>query len=110
MELDQQQNDLFLTDANKHSSYMKDIRQQQKQILEAYFQSLLDTNQVQHDTLLSQFQAFEKTKIEATYQHFEYIKSILNPNQMVGYEKFVKKIMKKALVGDRKKPPPPNRR
>lgn len=109
MKLDQEQDQLFLADARAHGTKMDSISNMQLKLLQPYFQTLVianGKNQVDKDSLLIQFQYLEKIKIESTYQHFEYIKTILKPNQMEGYKEFVQKILNKILVKDKKSPPP----
>ena len=94
MNLNDQQKKFFFQSVKKHSQGIASTSRQQKELLRPYFQNLIKpTEDVEADSLLKQIQALEVEKIEATYAHFQEIKSILKPEQQTGFKHFVNRAL-----------------
>lgn len=80
----------------------------QAKLLLPYFERLADTSKrIDADSILNQFQQAEKEKIEATYQHFQEIKKILNKEQLSDFEFFIRRASDRMLSGKQKNHLPP---
>ena len=79
LRLNKQQATTFNALADEHRLQINAINERKAKLLLPYFERLADTSKrIDADSLLNQFQQAEKEKIEATYQHFQEIKKILN--------------------------------
>jgi|AntAceMinimDraft_17_1070374.scaffolds.fasta_scaffold01286_8 hypothetical protein len=109
LELDSNQQSLFLVLAKQHNQQMETVRYKQKNALKLYFNSLLENNNKNNeDSILNEIQVFEKQKIILTFQHFEQIKLLLTKEQQVNYKEFVNKTLG-FLIYDEKKHHPKRR-
>ena len=108
LNLDEQQNQLFLASAKSHETKMNDITKEQKALLTAYFNHLVSNAPTTNkNDLLTQYEQLESQKIKQTYQHFSEIKNILNTEQEADFEVFINDILRFLLPDKRKNPPPP---
>lgn len=106
MKMDQQQNEAFLEFAQQHMQRMDDLNNQQRNLLRPYFRRLIDSTQnINSDTFFYQIQQLEREKIEATYQHFQEVKSILRPGQEASFGKFINFALDLILIGSNNEPP-----
>ena len=102
--LDDAQHEEFLKFAHQHEDKMIIIEDQQKELLQAYFNTLvIASNTLDLPSTLERLTQLEKQKVELTYQHFSEIKAILKPNQIKDFESFMKHILKRLLPPKRKK-------
>lgn len=102
--LDEAQHEGFLTSAGRHQKQMPIIEEQQKELLQKYFQTLVDSSStLDLQNTLEQLTELEKQKIELTYQHFKEIKVLLAPHQIKKFEDFMKDILRRLLPPKRKK-------
>jgi len=102
MQLNQEQEQQFLDFAKNHMEEMKAFDQDQKPLLRSYFNSLIDSSLDKDPEIISKVQQIEFNKINATYQHFEDVKSILEDQQINGFNKFMHIALEDILL-DRKK-------
>ena len=104
LQLNEQQRTAFSVSAKAHHQQMKTIGKQQQDFLRPYLYSILDDSKnIDLGTTLLQFQALERQKIEATYQHFEEIKLILTPEQQNNFEAFVQHVVEHILFKTQRK-------
>ena len=107
LKMDEQQNESFLEFAQLHMNQMDELNIHQQNLLKPYFNRLIDTDKmIGPDSILNQVQLLERRKIESTYQHFQDVKAILNPEQYVNFEKFIDHALERILL-KQKKPPLP---
>lgn len=107
LRLNKQQATTFSALAEEHNLQMSAINDLQSKLLLPYFERLADTSKrIDADSILNQFQQAEKEKIEVTYQHFQEIKKILNKEQLLDFEIFIKRATDRMLSGKQKKSPP----
>lgn len=108
LKLDKQQDESFILLATQHMQQMDDFNDEQRNLLKPYFNTLIDQSKsVDSDIILNQIQSLERKKIESTYQHFQEVKTILNPSQHLDYEYFIEHAIRKILIDQKKNPPPP---
>lgn len=108
LKLDEQQHELFLASAKRHSVIIEDIAAQQKNLLRPYFKQLVNQDLIKDDKeLLRKMQLLESRKITSTYQHFSEIKDILREDQLSDFEGFMDRMLSKILVGNEKNRPRP---
>ena len=109
LQLTEDQHASYTEMAVRHRENMKSIEQEQKRLVEIYFQSLTsDSQNESNDALTNEILKLEQKKLEITYAHFEELKALLDENQKDRFELIVKDILQ-VLVGDHKKLPPPPR-
>lgn len=110
LHLNNQQASTLRALADGHKEEIEKINARQASLLTSYFESLDDTlERVNKDSLLNHFQQSEKEKIEMTYQHFQDIKELLNPEQLPYFEVFMNKTTDRFLIGKGRNLPPPRR-
>ncbi len=109
LKLDDEQRETFFNLVKGHQQKMKVFSQHQKELLSPYFNSLIDSTEVNQD-VFDKVEELERQKIESIYQHFQEIKSILREEQMPGFEEFMNHVMKRILSNSERKPPPPKGR
>lgn len=108
LKLDQQQHESFLLLVRQHIQLMDDFSNQQRKLLQPYFNSLIDLNKTNDfDSLLNQVQLLERKKIESVYQHFQDVKSILKPTQQENFAAFIDHAVKRILIEQNNQPPEP---
>ncbi len=108
LKLDTQQGVSFLQLAQAHMKQMDDFNNQQRDILQPYFKSLIkQNNSIDPESLLDQVQLMERRKIESVYQHFQDVKSILRPDQYEYFDGFIEHAIERILLDEKNNPPPP---
>ncbi len=111
LKLTEQQNTQFLASAKQHDQIMNRINLEQSSLLKPYFSQLTTPNKedknVASAATLEKLQILEKRKIEATYQHFEEVKSILREEQLPDFKIFMDTILPLIINSDKKNPHPP---
>lgn len=108
LKLDEAQHVLFLQSVRKHQQTIEPINEQQQQLLETYFKTLINSNQQINEAQLEQVSKLERLKIEATYLHFKEVKSILREDQYDNFESFMNRLLTKVLPRTKKMPPQPD--
>lgn len=106
LKLDPNQATVFRQSVERHVTGMQDLRTTQQQHLEVYFAGLTQPetlNEQDRAALLEQLQTLERKKIEQTYQHFVEIKALLKPEQEEAFKRFVDHVLRKVLLGGKKK-------
>ena len=97
--LDANQKEQFLKTANDHGMLMRNIRNDQKDLLLQYFSTLVSLeDSAKNQIILEEYQQLENEKIISTYKHFEEIKFILNKIQLAEFEHFINSAMGKILL------------
>ena len=108
LQMTEQQDELFLKSAEQHIGQIKELNQAQKALLERYFEQLTKPDQTLNvDSLLNKVQDLERNKIESTLYHLQEVKALLNPDQMVNFNRFMEHVMTAILSNEKKNPPPP---
>lgn len=108
LDLNPEQQTAFKDLARRHSQLMRSINRQQSDLIEPYFQVIADTlNDLESNAIMDTILQLERRKIEATAQHFEQVKSLLNESQLAGFALFVSESLKVILPGARNNQPPP---
>lgn len=108
LRLDREQHHAFLASADQHRQQMRTLNQQQRDLLKPYFYSLVDTEQaLDKERILEETQLLDRKKIEATYEHFDKIKSILREDQKPDFEAFMNQAIGRILLNTKKDLPPP---
>ncbi len=85
--------------AETHNSKIQGLLKKQNQLLPQYF----DTP---NDSLLQLITKIETEKIKITKQHFSNIKSLLNKEQLLNFEKYKKEALLNILKADKPKKEP----
>lgn len=108
MNLDEKQHANFQIYVEQHRNQMSKLDDQQRSLLQPYFNSLVDPNStINTDNSIRQIAQLEQRKIESTYKHFQDVKSILRPEQEKDFRVFMHSALNMIFV--EKKPPPPPR-
>lgn len=109
LQLDELQFEKFEQSAQKHNQIMDSITQQEHDLVNAYFQTLSSTKpEIPSDSILTELELIDKSKLVNTYKHFEEVKSILNKNQEQHFEKFLNEAMILLIPNNNKQGPPNN--
>lgn len=111
LQLDEQQRGVFSKLAMAHAEEMRRLMTAQQDLLKPYFDHLLtETEGVNPDSILLQYQQLEKEKLVVTYQHFQDIRGILNDNQKGNFQSFMEEATRTLLPkrGDGARPPRPD--
>ena len=108
MDLNKEQEKLFLVSAAKHREQLAIISDKQQVLWQSYFKSLssLDTL-MKNDSVIAELKNLEFQKITITTTHFAEIKSFLKPNQYKGFSVFQQRLLERNFKKDRNIPPPP---
>ena len=110
LHLTDQQEKEFIFFAEKHQQQMRELKSQQSALLKPYFETLTQTgNPDRPDSLLITYEDLERQKVEATYEHFEEVKLILDTDQIAHFEAFMDQALNMILF-DAKNSPPPRRK
>lgn len=107
LKLNEEDKAVFLQLANVHHQEMQAVNKQQRELLNPYFSSIIDSTITNKDELLTQLQSLERKKLELTYQHFEELKSRLKSVETADYEKFME--MSLQFILSKNRPPRPRR-
>ncbi len=103
LELDDEQKAAFVKLAEEHRQRIDAINEQQRSLLKPVFKSLTDTNQTGAiNSITTEIEQLEGTKIAITYQHFQDVKSILREEQLPNYEVFLKEALGILLLDSKK--------
>ena len=102
LNLTSEQMPIFTSSTEKYKQHVNMVSTQQKQILRAYFLTLVDVP-ADKEALLLQLQQLEKQKIQNSYQHLQEIKNILSPDQIPDYKQFMAEALE-IMLSDKKKP------
>ncbi len=101
---------LFIESATNHNQNMRRINKKQKELIQPYFQSLVDsTIHIDKEQVLDQIQLLEREKVSTTFEHFQEVKSILTPEQQGHYKRFVEHALETLLLDSRSKSKRPQR-
>ncbi|GJM34180.1 MAG: hypothetical protein DHS20C18_31810 [Saprospiraceae bacterium] len=108
LQLDKKQQTEFIGLAEQHNQQMRGLNDQQRNLLEPYFYSLIDsTKMTDRENILNEVQQLERQKIETTFHHFQEVKSILKNEQQADFELFMTNALKVLLLDSERKPHPP---
>ncbi len=100
MKLDETQLAQFEELVKIHREDMESLNGLQKELLDSYFKNIYDAkNAPSNDYQLKKLQTIEGQKVESTYRHFEEIKALLQPEQLDGFEQFMRGAMNQILTG-----------
>ena len=103
LDLNEEQQVLFLKYAKKHHQEMQVLQQEQRTLMPTCFNSLIDTTKVeQAKNSILELQRIEGEKIQTTYKHFQDIQSILTKEQLPRFGEFVKKATGVLLIKNNK--------
>ena len=107
LDLNSQQESVFLNFANDHHQKIKAIEEQQQKLLPPYFESLADSSKkIDEKSLLNEYKKLEEEKIKVTYLHFQDIRSILNENQAPSFKALIRQFVDRLLLNNKKNSPP----
>ncbi|WP_445748526.1 hypothetical protein [Polaribacter sp.] len=108
MDLNEEQEKLFLVSAAKHSEQLAIISDKQQALWQSYFKTLSSSDTlIQNDSIISELQNLETQKIVVTTKHFKEIKSFLIPAQYKGFSVFQQRLLERNFKKDKNIPPPP---
>ncbi len=107
--LDESQKKAFMDMAKLHREKIREIDNQERALLETYFDFLIKPDSLNSkNEILQQIQVLKKAKVLATYKHFEELKEICSDEQQAEFEAFMKRVIPMISGGQRrgnKKPP-----
>ncbi len=99
LQFDDQQKETFHQLVREHKQLMKDYNEQQKDLLQTYFDPLISENTFSNkDSLLHQTQIIERKKIESIDQHLQDVKSILREDQKENFKPFVNHLLRRIVT------------
>ena len=108
MDLNEEQEKLFLISAKKHIEQMAIISDRQQALWQSYFKSLSSADTlIKNDNIITELQNLETQKIAITTTHFTEIKSFLKPAQYKGFSVFQQRLLERNFNKDKNIPPPP---
>ena len=109
LNLDKEQQETYFELAKIHYELIAQIGQKQKPLIRDYFSALKhdEQNLDVQDSLLSQINQFDRDKLVLTYTHFEDLKKVCNPEQLLVFEGIMDEIIQVLVGGQKKIPPPP---
>lgn len=106
LQLNTDQQELFDASAIKHHESIQTINSKHAETLKTYFETLTGNELITlKDSLLTEINTLEKSKLEITYNHFKEIKSLLNEDQLPEFDNFMEHMLRRILPkkGDMKK-------
>ena len=103
MQLDQDQQRAFQEIVLEHRNTMSAIHRRQHDLVQQYF----DNPERSDSIALGEIADNEAKKLEITLEHFQKIKSILNPGQLAGFQQFREEALQNILSPQKKVSPPP---
>jgi len=107
LDLNAEQEARFREEATQHAQVMKRLSDRQRELLEPYFHSMVDSIPLQErDSLLGEIEKLEGEKIRYTRKHFEAVRAMLSPAQQVNFEEFIHAALSIVLQKQRSRPPP----
>lgn len=111
------QKELLLTDAQTaqvkdmhthHLQKMDSLQMQYQQVLQQYFNLLLQQNVLQQkDSLQQILSAITTQRADEAFHHFNAIRQLLNKEQLQKYQEQLPKILQPVLHPQKNLPPPP---
>ncbi|MEL6673715.1 MAG: hypothetical protein AAFR61_16030 [Bacteroidota bacterium] len=105
MGLSDAQHEAFGVLIDRHTKGIERVSDQQKPIIDAYFQPLLDAGvSLNPDSVLQEMMELEAEKLRLVYQHLQEVKDMLEPGQEDGFADFVA-FIKKIIAKPPKKNP-----
>ena len=111
LSLNEEQQENFEILKEEHRGKMRDLNSETDEMLQAYFM-LLESGEIysaQKDSLESEFATLEKEKINVTFDHFQKLKTICNPDQQKEFDAFLPTLIELVLPRDQEKLPPHRR-
>lgn len=111
LSLDEEQQAKFEVLKEDHRGKMRELNSGTDEMLQAYFM-LLESGEIdstQKDSLESEFAALEKEKINVTFDHFQKLKTLCNPDQQEEFDAFLPTLIELVLPRGQEKLPPPRR-
>ena len=108
MDLNEEQEKLFLVSAAKHREQLAIISDRQQVLWQSYFKSLSSPDTlIKNDSVITELKNLEFQKIAVTTTHFTEIKSFLKPAQYKGFSVFQQRLLERNFNKDKNIPPPP---
>lgn len=107
LKLNDQQTEKFFELVTIHQQEMRKANEKEKELLEKYFAPLFENDQIFNEEILNQLLTQQQLKIEATKNHFQDLKGLLNENQIANYNEAVRLAIQNMLGGKQKPPHPP---
>ena len=108
MDLNEEQEKLFLVSAAKHREQLAIISDRQQVLWQSYFKSLSSPDTlIKNDSVITELKNLEFQKIAVTITHFTEIKSFLKPAQYKGFSVFQQRLLERNFNKDKNIPPPP---
>lgn len=98
LQLDDGQHDRFTQLAQAHQQQMRETNEEQRELLNTYFDGLINPDPVQGIKLPEAVVMLEHKKITSTYRHLLEVKEILRPEQVDRYPDFVRTAMRRILM------------
>ncbi len=111
LSLDKDQQVKFEVLKDEHRGKIRELNLEANEMLQSYFM-LLKSGEIdsgQKDSLESAFAAIEKVKMNLTFDHFQKLKSLCNPDQQKEFDAFLPKLIELVLPRGQEKSPPPRR-
>ena len=95
LELSREQESAYFKLALNHQDKMRDSRNEQKELVKAYFEFLAspDPNVEEQERIIEEIKSLEAQKLSITYQHFEDLKAICNEDQLLKFETVLKDLL-----------------
>ncbi len=110
LNLSESQRRIYYGLASEHREKMRTLSENEKKIIEDFFQNLSNNNVNNNSHLLKSISAIHEQKVSITYQHFEDLRNICNTEQLTDFDKIMADILKVLLGENNQPPPPPERR
>ena len=99
LSLDDSQKASFMEMGRKHHEDLLQLNQEQKAVLQKYFQQLPnDYTEVNSSEQLSSICRIEERKIDLTYSHLQDIYKLLNPEQQGLYKPMIEEALTSILM------------
>ncbi|MFT4856586.1 MAG: protein CpxP [Algoriphagus sp.] len=109
LNLNEEQRASYFQLAKSHNEAMSQVNQKQKPMIREYFNylKLEAKDPAMQDSLLELINQLDQDKLTLTYSHFEELKKICDPDQVVIFEKIMDEIFQVLVGGQKKSLPPP---
>lgn len=111
LSLNEEQQEKFEVLKEEHRGKMRELNSESHEMLESYFM-LLESEKIdsaQKDSLEAAFSTLEKEKINVTFDHFQKLKTLCNPDQQKEFNEFLPELIELVLPQGQEKSPPPRR-
>ncbi len=106
--LDKSQQKKYNSMAQNHHREMMNIENQEKKLLKEYFSLLSnDESLTEKEAMMDKIKELEARKLTVTYDHFDDLKKLLNPNQMTRFNIIIEDITSVFLNKNENTLPPP---